>query len=167
VNSELRIRRAARALVLADRSHVLLVRFEFPGDSAAQTVWALPGGGLEHGEDHLRALRRELAEELGLVDPPIGRHIWTRRHVVPFPDGNWDGQEEHIHLVEVAEPFEPRPQQSWDQLHQEYVAELRWWSTRELGDAPAGTVFAPRRLPHLLATLLTEGPPPTSIHVGV
>ncbi|BCJ49225.1 hypothetical protein Asp14428_07000 [Actinoplanes sp. NBRC 14428] len=29
-------------------------------------VWEPPGGGLDPGEDHLRAARRELAEETGL-----------------------------------------------------------------------------------------------------
>ncbi|MDP9465373.1 MAG: NUDIX domain-containing protein, partial [Actinomycetota bacterium] len=70
----LRIRQAVRALVIDPDQRVLLVRFEFP----TATRWALPGGGLEPGEDHLDALRRELEEELGLVDAVIGPQIWHR-----------------------------------------------------------------------------------------
>ena len=82
----LRIRPAARALVITPRHSTLLVRFEFP----AGTRWALPGGGLEAGEDHVTALRRELAEEVGLHDPEIGPHIWTREHRIAFINGLWD-----------------------------------------------------------------------------
>ena len=64
----LRIREAVRAVVLDPHDRVLLVRFEFPNASR----WALPGGGLEPGEQHDEALQRELAEELGLVDATIG-----------------------------------------------------------------------------------------------
>ena len=97
--SPLRIRNAARALLLTPSKHILLVRFEFP----AGTRWALPGGGLDEGEDHVSALRRELIEEVGLHNPDIGPHIWTREHRIPFINGQWDGQREHIHLVRVPQ----------------------------------------------------------------
>ena len=51
----LRLREAARALVLSEDGGVLLVRFEFP----SATRWALPGGGLEPGESPLEAIARE------------------------------------------------------------------------------------------------------------
>ena len=85
---------------------MLLVRFEFP----QRTVWALPGGGIDPGETPTEALRRELLEELGHCPTSIGPHVWNRLHVIPFLDGQWDGQREQIHLVEVAERFDPQPQ---------------------------------------------------------
>ena len=54
----LRIRPAARALVVDPDDRVLLVRFEFP----AGTRWALPGGGIEPGETPEEAIRRELVD---------------------------------------------------------------------------------------------------------
>lgn len=74
-----RLRHAVRAVILADRDHVLLCRFSFPHPAVptgAAVVWAAPGGGIEPGELPLEALRRELVEESGLVidaDPP---HVW-------------------------------------------------------------------------------------------
>lgn len=144
----LRIRSAVRAVVLTPDDGVLLVRFEFPGG----TRWALPGGGLEPGEDHHSALVRELAEELGLTDTTVGPAIWRREQIVAFPDGSWDGQRELIYLVEVGERFTPIPALGWEQLRSEYVYEIRWWDDAELMSADQVT-FIPQRLPHLLPEL--------------
>lgn len=147
-NGDLRIRSAVRAVVIAPDDGVLLVRFEFPGG----TRWALPGGGLEHGESHHSALVRELGEELGLAEPPIGPAIWRREQLMTFPDGSWDGQRELIYLVEVSGRFDPAPVLSWDELRREYVHEIRWWDDAEVMGATEA-VFIPRRLPVLLPEL--------------
>ncbi len=142
----------------ADR--VLLVRFEFPH----VVLWAAPGGGLEPGEQPHDALRRELIEETGLADPEIGPVIWTRRHVFPFLDGTYDGQAESFYLVRIG-AFEPRPALSWEDLGGEYVTDVRWWPQNELEER--GARLAPRRMPELIARLVTEGPPSTPIDAGV
>ncbi len=154
-----RLRNAVRALVVDPDDRVLLVRFELPD----RALWATPGGGLEPGELPEDALRRELAEETGLAAPDIGPVIWTRTHVFPFLDG-YDGQTERYYLVRV-EPFVPKPVMSWEQLKDEYVTEVRWWSRREL--EASDSLFAPRRLPELVARLLAGGPPAEPIDVGV
>ena len=155
----LRIREAARALVLDPADRVLLVRFEFPSG----TRWALPGGGLDAGETHVDALRRELDEELGLTDVEVGPHIWDRVHVIPFIDGRWDGQRERIHLVRTP-PFEPQPRLTWEQLRAEYLFEIRWW---HVDDITPGLPFVPQDLHHHLRALLRDGPPNRPVEVGV
>ncbi len=155
----LRIREAVRGLLLADDHRVLLVRFEFP----SATRWALPGGGLEPGEDHLDALRRELEEEVGLVDAEIGPQIWHRLHIVPFLNGEFDGQRERIHLVECA-VFEAEPRLSWQQMNAEFVHELRWWSIDEIAASDAH--FVPKDLHGLLGRLLRDGPPADPVDVS-
>lgn len=163
VHEGLRLRQAVRAVVLDDADRVLLVRFEFPEHFADDIVWATPGGGIEEGEDETAALARELGEELGLTGAGIGPVIWTRTHVMPMSTGH-DGQQERYRLVRTA-PFEPRPALSEAQLRAEFVAGMRWWTVDEL--AAAGEVFAPRRLPALVARLVAEGPPPAPIDTGV
>ena len=158
----LRIREAARAVVLTPDRSVLLVRFEFPH----ATRWALPGGGLDPGESALDALRRELGEEVGLVDASIGPHLWNRLHLIPFIDGRYDGQRDQIHLVHVAERFEPRPRLDWSQLNAEYVFELRWWQIDDILAADHLT-FAPAALGALLDDVHRNGPPAAPIDVGV
>ncbi len=148
----MRIRQAARALIVDPDDRVLLVRFEFP----AGTRWALPGGGIEPGESPVEAIRRELVEEVGLHEADVGPHLWTRVHIIPFISGHWDGQREVIHLVRT-DRFEPAPVLSWEAMHAEYVHELRWWTADEIRDASA--VFVPRALhAHLLPVLAGELP---------
>jgi G:T/U-mismatch repair DNA glycosylase/ADP-ribose pyrophosphatase YjhB (NUDIX family) len=150
------LRPAVRALVVDADDRVLLTRFDWPDKS----VWAPPGGGIEPGETAEQAIVRELAEETGLIDLPLGPSIWTRDHW--FADmAGWGGQSERIYLVRV-EPFEPAPQLD---LAAEKVAEIRWWTLEEL-DRP-DRQFAPRRLPALVRDLLANGPPPEPIDAGV
>ncbi len=159
--TELRIRPAARAIVLDPDGRILLVRFVFP----TGTFWATPGGGIEAGESPEEAIRRELLEETGLTDVEIGPAVWTRLHIVPFIGGQWDGQREQYHVVRTP-AFTPEPRHSWEQLNAEYVFELRWWTPDSL-EAAAETTFAPRRLPELVRALLDDGPPSAPIDVGV
>lgn len=143
---------------------ILLVRFEFP----SATIWALPGGGLDPGEDHLTALHRELAEEVGLVDAVVGPHVWTREQIVEFIDGDWDGQRDQYHHVPVVDRFDPTPVLSWEQLRAERLHELRWWTIEEIADATAaGVLFAPGRLADLMHDLARSGPPATPVDTGV
>ncbi len=157
-----------RGLLLTPQREILLVRFEFP----TRTVWAPPGGGLEDGEDHLAALRRELREEVGLHDPTIGAHVWNREHIIPHLDGKWDGQRDRLYVVPTTR-FEPQPELDWGELHAERVHELRWWHVDEIvaaadpRDTTTDATFAPRRLGALLGSLLDDGPPTAPIDTGV
>ena len=149
-------------LVDPDR-RVLLVRFDLPQWS----LWTAPGGGVEPGESSLAALRRELAEEVGFVlpddaEPPC---VW-RRPVVepPLPDG-YDGQSDDFYLLR-CEAFDPRGTFTDEQLREEGMDEVRWWTADELA-AASDTVFAPRALTRLLADLLRDGPPPAPLLLGL
>lgn len=155
----LNIRRAARALLLDPDDHVLLVRFEFPD----ATFWALPGGGLDERETAEDGLRRELHEELGLVDPEIGPHVWSREHIIPMNTGH-DGQRDQIHLVR-CDRFEPQPAIGWELMRAEHVHEIRWWSLADIETSDA--LFAPRMLRRLLAVLLSDGVPSQPIETGI
>ena len=156
----LRIREAVRAVLLDPTDRVLLVRFEFPNTGRR---WALPGGGLEPGENHHDALRRELSEEVGLDRVVIGPHLWNRLHIIPFIDGRWDGQREQMYMVR-CDAFEPRPHLSWEQLHAEYVFELRW---HHLDEMAALDCLAPAQLAQHVATLLRDGPPNEPVDIEI
>jgi double-stranded uracil-DNA glycosylase len=150
-------RPAARALVLDENGRTLLVQFR---DDDGQVWWATPGGGIDEGEDVEAALRRELAEEVGLDDFELGPEIWTREHTFAWR-GTIIRARERIWLVEVPH-HEPAPRVD---LAAELVADVRWWTTEEL--AHATETLVPQRLPELLHSLRTEGPPRSPIDVGV
>lgn len=156
----MRIRSAVRAVVLDPADRILLVRFEFPDAS----LWGAPGGGVDEGETLEDAIRRELSEEVGLDGIELGPWIWTREHVFPFVDGSWDGQAERFVLVRSPE-FEPAPQFTAEELASEFVTGMRWWTLAEL--EASDELFAPRRLPELVANLLRDGPPGEPVDVGV
>lgn len=171
--------------MLNEARQVLLVRFDFP----ARTLWATPGGGLEAGENHDDALRRELVEELGLqlsraaephvasdsaephvasdsAEPKLGPELWWQTRYFPHLDGTWDGQVDRVRLVEVAD-FSPNPQKSWDELRAEWVGALAWWTPAELMAAAIdGTYFSPRRLPALVVEVLARGVPTTPFTIS-
>lgn len=155
----MKIRQAVRAVVFDPDDRTALVHFDF----GKYTVWATPGGGINPGESDEDALRRELAEELGLEDPAIGPCVWVREHLFENPLGDYDGQRERYYLVRTGR-FEPRPHLSTEQLRAEYVVGVRWWTIDEI--EASGEEFAPTRLAGLLRALVTHGPPDEPIDVG-
>jgi len=150
-------RSAVRALVLDGVQRTLLVKFH---DGEGQVWWTTPGGAIDQGEDLEAALRRELAEELGLDDFDLGPEIWTREHVFAWR-GTILRQRERIWLIEIAR-HEPSPRVD---LAAELVVDVRWWTLEELEGA--AETLVPERLPQLIRDLRENGPPAKPFDVGV
>ena len=74
---DLPTRDIARALVFDPSNRLLLIEYEAvrpidPAHPEALGFWFMPGGGLEPGESHEVACRRELSEEIGVADVALG-----------------------------------------------------------------------------------------------
>jgi len=152
-----KLRHAVRALVFDPADRILLELREALDEGDA--IWATPGGGIEAGESHEEALRRELVEEVGLDTFELGSAVWRREHLFAML-GGFDGQREHFYVVRVP-VFEPAGTPDPD------VTKRRWWALAEL--ASSTERFAPRRLPELVAALLRDPPDPEEkpVDVGV
>ena len=147
-------RHGVRGLVVDSAWRTLLVQFDFP-----PFPWAPPGGGKDPGEEDEPALRRELAEELGLDDFHIGPLLWQREHEFDAPL-LYRGQRERVYLVQV-EPFEPKPRVD---LSAEQISDIRWWTLDDL--ETSAETFGPRGLPALFRDLVESGPPATPPSIG-
>jgi 8-oxo-dGTP diphosphatase len=125
--SELRLRHSVRALIVDEVDRVLLCRW----DIAGKPVWGTPGGGIEEGESHLAALRRELLEEVGLTLETESDHVWHQEVVPAQHTIGFDGVINDFYLVRTS-AFEPRvtlfdEQLAAEELAAEELTELRWW----------------------------------------
>ena len=154
------LRAAARAVVLDPDDRVLLVHFRNPQRDARW--WATPGGGLDDGETHEQALRRELDEEAGLSAFELGPCIWFREHVFTWGERRIR-QRERYYLVRTASA-DLAPTLAADVLASEGIQAHRWWTLADLLSSEER--FAPSRLASLLRSLLRDGPPRAPFDVG-
>ena len=164
-----RLRRAVRAVILAEDDRVLLCRFSLPHPAVppgTSGVWAAPGGGIEPGELPLAALRRELHEETGLVldtDPP---HVWHQEVVAPGHADGFDGVVNDYFLVRTRH-FDPRGALSDDDLAAEHISGMRWWQHRDIAAYDGPDLFSPRDIATPLAALIADDIPGTPLILGL
>jgi 8-oxo-dGTP pyrophosphatase MutT (NUDIX family) len=153
-------RPTARVIVLDPTDRVLLLR----GRGAfVDGIWFMPGGGLEPGESHVEAARRELWEETSLEVETIGPCVWTREHAWSTAAGVWWRSQERF-FVARAPTFAPRFARA-DDPEIAGIAEHRWWTPAQLRGS--GEVFAPRGLATLLQPILRGEYPATPLDVGI
>lgn len=126
----LRLRRKVRAVVLNERDEVLLVRPHGYRDGE----WTLAGGGVEDGESPVEAMRRELAEELGVgLEAEVSELTVTNRFIYS-PDHkakrglDHDGQDAVMFVcrIDSGTPLS---------LQAEEIAEARWFAANDAAGA--------------------------------
>jgi 8-oxo-dGTP pyrophosphatase MutT (NUDIX family) len=152
------IRECVRALILSPDNGVLLVHLVVPD----LDLWIAPGGGIRPDESHEEALRRELHEEVGRADLPIGPQIWIREGAYQWA-GETRAEREYFYLVR-ADRFVADSSGNPDPGEREIMAELRWWPAADLPQH--SKKFAPARLGSLVAELLENGAPTHPVQTG-
>jgi 8-oxo-dGTP pyrophosphatase MutT (NUDIX family) len=142
-------RQAVRAVILTPDCEVLLMRIKPP---QCGFLWITPGGGMEAGETAETALRRELAEELGLERFEVGPLVWRRRHTFDWGERRISQREEFrvVHLDRFA------PVMS-DAVEAEILDGFRWWRVADLGQVEDR--LAPLSLAQIIERYLRDGAP--------
>lgn len=122
----LKLRRKVRAVVVNDIGEFLLVR----PHGYHEEEWTLAGGGVEDGETVHQAMRREIAEELGVMleeelqQLPVGnRYIYSAEHKAKKALDH-DGQEATMFVVRL-------PHEAQLALQAEEIADARWFTAAE------------------------------------
>lgn len=151
-------RQAIRAILLTPEREVLLMSIHPPEGGAS--FWITPGGGLEPGESPEAGLRRELKEELGLMDFTMGPLLWRRQHTFKWGDRRLC-QREQLYAVHVTR-FEP---QISDAVEAKVVDGFRWWTLAELRSTTESVT--PAALARIVEDYLTQGPPREPLPVEI
>ncbi len=157
-------RPTARVLLLDTTGRTLLFTAGEPDEDTGRPFWFPPGGGVEPGETHEEAARRELREETGLDLPP-GPCIWHRApHTWYFAkDETWYRSIERYYLVRTDVTDVRRD--GWTELELQVIREARWWSLDEI--VASTDVFVPRGLRELLPPILAGDIPAEPLEIGV
>jgi 8-oxo-dGTP diphosphatase len=125
------------AVIVDDAERVVLTRRAV---KPFQGLWVMPGGKIDLGEPIVRALHREVREEIG-IDVVVGGLVDVFEHLTPGPDND--------HFVILY--YRCRPSTHALAPNPAEVAEARWVPRADLASyaTPEGTRF-------ILGTLFPE-----------
>ena len=124
----LRIRLAGRVIVLDPDDRVLLFRYDDGPPNGRH--WCTPGGGLNDGEDYEAGARRELAEETGWTDVPLGAEVHQRTLTMEYADATVR-QHERFFLARVDAARRELGEVT-DMHTCDGIAGWHWWTLAEM-----------------------------------
>ncbi|MFO6445584.1 NUDIX hydrolase [Erythrobacter sp. NE805] len=130
LNPALRLRRAARIIVLDAEERALMFRFDVPGRAP---FWVTAGGECESDESFADAARRELFEETGITADP-GPEILRMTPEFVTVEGEPVQADERFFLVRVAEARVDTAGHT--ALEQRVMTQHRWFTLAELASWP-------------------------------
>jgi ADP-ribose pyrophosphatase YjhB (NUDIX family) len=144
----LRLRQAGRVIVLDPQDRVLLFRYDDAPPNGRH--WSTPGGGLDEGEDYRAGARRELAEETGWTDVPLGPEVLEQTLVMGYGD-EIVRQHERLFLARVEVPGRDLGEVAAMHIS-DGIAAWHWWTLAEI-DATDEVIW-PAGLADLIRGLL-------------
>jgi 8-oxo-dGTP pyrophosphatase MutT (NUDIX family) len=130
LNPALRLRRAARLIVLDTETRALMFRYDVPG---RDPFWVTAGGECEPGESFEDAARRELLEETGIIADP-GPEIARMTPEFVTVEGEPVQADERFFIVHVAEARVDTSGHT--ALEQALMTQHRWFTLTELENWP-------------------------------
>ena len=126
LNPALRLRRAARLIVLDPEGRALMFRYDVPG---RDPFWVTAGGEVDPGESFEDAARRELFEETGITADP-GPQIARMTPEFVTVEGEPVQADERFFLLRVSEARIDTAGHT--ALEQKLMTQHRWFTLDEL-----------------------------------
>lgn len=154
LNPALRLRRAARLIVLDPEGRALMFRYDVPG---RPPFWVTAGGECEPGESFRKAARRELLEETGIIVADLGREVARMTPEFVTVEGELVQAYERFFLVRVANTQVSTAGHT--ALEQQLMTQHRWFTLEELENWPEA-VF-PVELAAIIRSQTATCPTPT------
>ncbi|MCL9983616.1 MAG: NUDIX domain-containing protein [Erythrobacter sp.] len=130
LNPALRLRRAARLIVLDPEGRALMFRYDVPG---RDPFWVTAGGECEPNESFEEAARRELLEETGIIADP-GEQIAQMTPEFITVEGEPVQADERFFLIRVAKAEIDTSRHT--ETEQALMTQHRWFTLAELEDWP-------------------------------
>ena len=130
LNPALRLRRAARLIVLDPEGRALMFRYDVPG---RDPFWVTAGGECEPDESFEEAARRELLEETGMIADP-GEQIAQMTPEFITVQGEPVQADERFFLIRVAKAEIDTSRHT--ETEQALMTQHRWFTLDELEDWP-------------------------------
>lgn len=129
LNPTLRLRRAARVIVLDPYNRALMFRYDVPG---RDPFWVTAGGECEPGESFRKAARREVFEETGIVVADLGREVARKMPEFVTVEGELVQAYERFFIVHVAEARVDTSRHTV--IEQQMMTQHRWFTLEELAN---------------------------------
>jgi 8-oxo-dGTP pyrophosphatase MutT (NUDIX family) len=147
-------RQAARAVLLDPQDRLLLLCSIDPTNPERRRWWTTVGGGIEPEETPEDAVRREVAEEVGIHDFELGPLVWRRRSRFRFMGRDFE-QDNDYYLARTG--ITDVDMSSSEEVERLTTTHHHWWVLADLLNT-SETVY-PNGLGLLLQALLRDGPP--------
>ena len=115
---------SVKGIVIDDQSRILLAR-------ESDGTWDMLGGGLDHGEDPIVCLKREIQEESGLTELMMHTYLGSFSRLAPDPDDEEKQEYKTLHFflfsttqLELAPEDVDNPEARW--VKKEEVEKYLW-----------------------------------------
>jgi 8-oxo-dGTP pyrophosphatase MutT (NUDIX family) len=134
-------REVARALLFDEDLRILLIHWRDP--ETGREFFEPPGGHREGDESYEDALRREIAEETGILDVEVGDVLTELDHSFTFVGVSYDCRERYF-ICRLAGPRQTWP--TLDAVEAKGIVGMQWFSRADLAARPTDHLEPPRLL---------------------
>jgi len=134
-------RDVARALLFDDEGRIVMVHWRDP--VTGHEFLEPPGGVREPGESFEETVRREIAEETGIVEVDVGDLLMEIDHAFTFAGEHYNCRERYFVCRMVGIDLRPT---LLDPVEESGIVGVEWWTLEDLATQPPERLEPPQVL---------------------